>query len=393
LETPLYMGITLHYKTDVGSCPVVWAEGWRTPTWRDVVKGLTELKSFWRPHVERPAEQEAEMKGQLRTPDDLLRLSNNYWSACALHAGVKLDLFTPLSACPFTAPDLADLIGCDERGLAMLLTALAAMGLLEKVEDAWSANAYAAEFLSAVSPHYLGHIIRHHHFLMVSWAHLDEAVRDGAPIRERYAPADHAVTRESFELGMFDLAMLNAPRIVSGIDLSGRGRFLDLGGGPGAYAVHFCLNNPGLTAVVFDLPSTRPFAEDSIARFGLSDRISFTAGDYLADDIPGRYDVAWLSHILHAEGPRECAVILEKAVSVLDPGGVILVQEFILDETEDGPLYPALFSLNMLQGTKSGRAYSEGRLVEMLTAAGIRELRRLSIELPNGAGIIAGKVP
>jgi hypothetical protein len=332
------------------------------------------------------------MKGQLRTPDELLRMSNNYWSACALHAAVTLDLFTPLSACSFTVSDLAKLIGSDERGLAMLLNALAAMGLVERVELAWSATSFAAEYLSATSPRYLGNIIRHHHYLMASWAHLDEAVREGAPIRERYSPADEAVARESFELGMFDLAMLNAPRIVSGIDLSGRVRLLDLGGGPGTYAVHFCLNNPGLSALVFDLPSTRPFAEETIARFGLSDRISYTAGDYLTDDIPGRYDVAWLSHILHAEGPRQCAVILEKAVSVLEPGGMFLVQEFILDDSEDGPLYPALFSLNMLQGTTSGRAYSGKRLMEMLAAAGVRDLRRLPLNLPNGAGIIAGIV-
>jgi len=333
------------------------------------------------------------MNGQLRTPDDLLRLSNNYWSACVLHAAVKLDLFTPLSACPFTVTDLAVLVGCDERGLAMLLNALAAMGLLEKIEDAWSANAFSAEYLSGTSPRYLGHIIRHHHHLVASWAHLDEAVRTGAPIRERYALDDEAVIRESFELGMFDLAMLNAPRIVPGIDLSGRSRLLDLGGGPATYAVHFCLNYPGLSTVVFDLPSTRPFAEQTISRFGLSDRISFTDGDYLTDDIPGRYDVAWLSHILHAEGERECAIILEKAVSVLDPGGLILIQEFILDDSEDGPLYPALFSLNMLQGTTSGRAYSGARLMEMLDAAGARELRRLPLQLPNGAGVIAGRVP
>ncbi len=33
------------------------------------------------------------------TPARLLQLSNGYWSACALHAAVKLDLFTPFSAC------------------------------------------------------------------------------------------------------------------------------------------------------------------------------------------------------------------------------------------------------------------------------------------------------
>lgn len=333
------------------------------------------------------------MEGKLRTAEDLLRISNGYWAACALHAAVKLDLFTPLSACPHGEADLAALTECDRRGLSTLLKALAAIGLAERVdESSWSASQLAAEYLSRTSPRYLGHILLHHHFLMPSWAHLDEAVREGGPIRERYAHGDEAERIESFELGMFDLAMRNGPVIAQGVDLSGRARLLDLGGGPGTYSIHFCLRNPELSAVVFDLPSTRPFAELTIARFGLEDRVSFVAGDYLGDPIPGRYDAAWLSHILHAEGPEECAVILAKAVSVLEPGGMLLVQEFILDDTETSPLHPALFSLNMLLGTRAGRSYSEGRIVDMLKAAGLCGIRRLPLDLPNGAGVMAGRV-
>ena len=162
--------------------------------------------------------------------------------------------------------------------------------------------------------------------------------------------------------------------------------------GPGTYAVHFCQQNPRLTAVVYDLPSTRQFAEQTIARFGLSDRISFEEGDFIAEGISGRFDVAWLSHILHGEGPQECAVILQKAVAALEPGGMILVQEFILDDSMDGPLFPALFSLNMLLGTPNGQAYSQGELFALLEAAGVSDVMRLPIELPNGAGVIAGIV-
>ena len=71
-------------------------------------------------------------------------------------------------------------------------------------------------------------------------------------------------------MGMFNLASLLAPRIAQAIDLSGCRRLLDLGGGPGTYAIHFCLANPGLSAVVYDLPTTRSFAEETIARFDLS---------------------------------------------------------------------------------------------------------------------------
>jgi hypothetical protein len=327
------------------------------------------------------------------TPAELLQLSGGYWSACALHAGVKLAVFTHLDAEGLPAPVLAERLGADRRGVAMLLDALAAMGLLVKDGDRFTACGFASQYLSRTSPDYLGHIIMHHHHLMASWVHLDEAVRSGRPQREQVSHTDDATARESFELGMFNLAMLIAPRLVSRVDLAGRRRLLDLGGGPGTYAIQFCLHNPQLTAVVYDLPTTRPFAEQTIARFGLAGRIAFTAGDFDIEELPGRYDVAWLSHVLHGEGPADCAALLRKAVASLDPGGILLVQEFILDDSRDSPLFPALFSLNMLLGTQSGQSYSEGELAAMLGAAGLTDIRRLPLDLPNGAGVMVGTVP
>ena len=82
-------------------------------------------------------------------------------------------------------------------------------------------------------------------------------MQSGAPIRERFSPADDADARESFLLGMFNLASQLAPRLAREIDLSGRQRLLDLGGGPGTYAIHFCRQYPDLVAAVYDLPTSR----------------------------------------------------------------------------------------------------------------------------------------
>lgn len=322
------------------------------------------------------------------TPAELLQLSGGYWSTCALHAGVKLDLFSQSG----TVPELAAATASDARGMEMLLNALTALGLLSKDGAHYAPTAFASEYLARSSPRYLGYIIMHHHHLMAGWSRLDEAVRSGAPLRGRVSHDADDSERESFEMGMFNLAMQIAPRIVAKVDLRDRRRLLDLGGGPGSYAIHFCQANPQLTATVYDLASTRPFAEKTIASFGLGDRIDFVAGDFISDDIPAGFDVAWLSHILHGEGPEGCAVILQRAVAALQPGGMLLVQEFILDDTRDGPLFPALFSLNMLLGTPQGRAYAQRELETMLSAAGVTSIRRLEIDLPNGAGVLAGIV-
>ncbi len=324
-------------------------------------------------------------------PAELLKLSGSYWSTCTLHAGVKLNLFTPLSARDFSAAELAIKSGCDVRGLAMLLDALSAMELLIKEDGRYRATPAAAHFLSRSAPDYLGHIILHHHHLMESWSRLDEAVRDGQPVRHRVSHQPTDAERESFLLGMFNLAMLNAPKVAPRIDLSGRRRLLDLGGGPGTYAIHFCQHNPELEAVIFDLPTTRPFAEQTLEHFNMSQRVRFAAGDFLADPFPGTFDVAWLSQVLHGEGPAGCAQLLKKAVAALEPGGLLLVQEFILGADRAAPVFPALFSLNMLLGTPDGQAYSEAELAELMRQAGLKQVERLPLELVNGVGVMQGR--
>lgn len=322
----------------------------------------------------------------------LMEMSGCYWSACTLHAGVELDVFTPLAEAPASAAELAERLDLNERGLTMLLDALAALELLDKQKKIYRTTPFAGQYLSTDSPEYLGHIIRHHHHLVESWAHLDEAVRSGEPSRCRVSHEAGEKERESFLLGMFNLAMLLAPQVASQIDLGGRRHLLDLGGGPGTYAIHFCLNNPGLRASIFDLPSSQPIADRTLGRFALADRIDFIGGDFQNDTIPGHYDVAWLSHVLHGEGEEGCLTMLRKSVDALEPDGLLLIQEFILDDSRDRPVFPALFSLNMLVGTPEGKAYSEVEIRDLLNSVGLKEVTRLPMDLPNGAGVICGRL-
>lgn len=322
----------------------------------------------------------------------LFKTSGNFWLSCTIHAAVKLDLFTALGKDRLTGEDIAQKISGDSRAVTMLCNALVAMGLLDKKNDKFVNGPFSQSYLSKDSPQYMGYIIMHHHYLIQSWIKLDQALMTGTPVRASLSKGEEERI-ENFLMGMFNTAMNLAPQLVPQIDLSGRRHLLDLGGGPGTYAIHFCLNNPQLKAKVYDLPTTRPFAEKTIARFNLTDRIQFQSGDYMEEEIKGVYDVAWLSHILHAEGQEDCQRLVEKAVSVLEPGGMILVHEFILNNSMDSPLHPALFSLNMLLGTPSGQSYSERQLMNMLEKAGVREIKRHAFQSYNDSGIIYGVLP
>lgn len=318
----------------------------------------------------------------------LLEVSGAYWQTCTLHAGVKLGIFSILEAGDRTAEKIAGRLGSNVRGTAVLLNALAAMELIAKTGDRYVNSPFSKTFLVRESPQYIGYMVMHHHHLVEGWARLDQAVMSGSPSRERRHLEDEE--RESFLMGMFNLAMGIAPRVSGLIDLKGRRHLLDLGGGPGTYAIHFCLANPDLNATVADLPTSRPFAEKTISRFGLTDRITFVPCNYLEDDIPGSYDVVWLSHVLHGDGPDECQMIIHRAVSALAPGGVLMIHDFILNDTFDGPLFPAIFSLNMLVNTEKGRSYSDGQIRELMTTAGLGQIKRLPFEGPNASGILSG---
>ena len=76
---------------------------------------------------------------------------------------------------------------------------------------------------------------------------------------------------------------------------------------------------------------------------------------------------------------------------MLESGGMLLLHDFILDDTRDGPLFPTLFSMNMLLGTPEGRAYTEQEFVHMMKQAGLSDIQRSPYCGPTESGILTGK--
>jgi len=324
-------------------------------------------------------------------PGSLLEMSGYYWKTCTLHTGVKLDIFSVIGSKTLSCDQINKVLKVDKRGLAMLLNSLCALELLVKDDETYSNSPPALTFLSKNSPQYLGFMILHHHHLMESWHKMDMAIIEGRQTRRRSSFSDEE-RRESFLMGMFNMGMATAPGLAKELDLSGCKRLLDLGGGPGTFAIHFCLANPGLNASVYDLETTRPFAEKTIQKFNVSDRVNFIPGNYIEDECiePNVFDVAWLSHILHGEGPEQAGQVIGKAVLALKPGSKIFIHEFILNDNMDGPLFPALFSINMFLGTPDGQSYTARQLTDMLTTHGVKNIQRLSFVGPTQSGIISG---
>ena len=146
---------------------------------------------------------------------------------------------------------------------------------------------------------------------------------------------------------------------------------IDVGGAEGCVPATLLQQHPHLTGGVFELPQVEPVCEEFAARAGVSDRLTFYAGDFFTDPLPSA-DVIVLGHILHDWGIEAKRAILAKAYDALPDGGAVVVYDAIIDDDRRHNAFGLLMSLNMLIETDAGFDYTGADCQQWLRDAGFR---------------------
>jgi predicted O-methyltransferase YrrM len=328
-------------------------------------------------------------------PSAIMALATGYWASMVLFTANRLNVFTLLSAGPGSADEVAQECGAHPRPMAMLLNACVAQGLLRR-EDGRYANAAAAEaFLVQGQPGYLGDALKYSDDLYPVWGRLAETVGSNSLSipAETILGADPEKTR-NFVLGMHNRARGVAACLARSLDLRGRKRLLDVGGGPGTYAILLVSQTPGLSATVLDLPAVVAIGKEIIASSGCGDRIEAVAGDYALTPFPGGYDVVLMSGILHRETPERCRRLLTKAFDALRAGGLAVVSDvFFEDEARDSPPFATLFALNMLLTSEHGSAHAKTEMARWMAEAGFLGVEARPLPPPMPHTLVLGAKP
>ncbi|MDA8387417.1 MAG: methyltransferase [Nitrospiraceae bacterium] len=312
---------------------------------------------------------------------ELGRIWRAFWTARPLITANNLDVFRHLKT-PKTARQVASRIKTDARATAILLDAVAALGLLKKTGDRYSNGEVANAFLVPSSAYYQGDIIRHADNLWRSWSRLDDVVRTGNP-----APREKTDIGP-FIMGMHNLAVFKATPVMDAAGLDGVKSALDLGGGPGTYTIE--MRKRGVADVtIFDRPDAVKIARKNLRKHGVSG-VKFLTGDFLTDDIGNGYDLALLSHIMHSNSGEGCLSLLKKVRASLNSKGRAIIHDFQLEENRTAPLSSALFSVNMLVGTPAGRCYTYSEYRSFLRQAGFGGIRKT---LLGDTIIVEGRIP
>ncbi len=325
-------------------------------------------------------------------PDDLTEALNGFRTSRVLLTAVELDVFSAVGE-GADAEAVAGAVGTDPRATESLLNALVAIEVLAKKDGTFTNTPASARYLSEGGEHDSRAALMHTVHLWPRWSTLTACVREGTSVtRDRPGgPESEDVWTEAFIAAMHKSASVRAPQIVRAVGLDGVRRVLDIGGGSGAYSIAFAQAGDGVTCEILDVADVVPIAERHIAEAGLSGRVKTRVGD-LHDDAYGEgYDLVFLSAICHMLGPDENKAMLRKAHDALAPGGRVVIQDFILNPDRAGPRTGALFSLNMLVGTRAGSSYSEEEYAAWLGEVGFEAPTRE--RLPGPTGLIVARRP
>jgi 2-polyprenyl-3-methyl-5-hydroxy-6-metoxy-1,4-benzoquinol methylase len=331
-----------------------------------------------------------ETKQKEFSPEILTDYVRHFQKSRVLLTAVELGIFTVIGIKSVTSSDVAKKIKTNVRATDKLMNALVALDFLQKRKDKFSNTLFSAKYLVVGKPEYMSGLM-HSVNMWYTWTTLTDCVKKGHTVCKRPKMIDNRDKKwlDAFISAMHYRAFRQAPEIVKLIDLKNIKKVLDIGGGSGAYAMSFADAGKNITATVFDLPNVLPITKRFIKQNGYAKKVDTLAGDYNTSNIPNGYDLIFISAVVHINSYMGNARLIKKCANALSPGGMIVIQDHVMNDDRTSPAPGAMFALNMLVGTEEGDTYTEKEMKEWFSKAGIRFLKRIPVDIGNS--LIIGK--
>jgi 2-polyprenyl-3-methyl-5-hydroxy-6-metoxy-1,4-benzoquinol methylase len=326
----------------------------------------------------------------ITTPAELMETINAFRTSRIILTAWELHIFDHLTSPGKTSAEVAATLGSDPRATDRLLNAVTALRLIEKTGTIFTNTPFAEKFLVTSSPACM-HSLGHYSSLWQTWHTLTESVFTGTSACKTMEPGINdreGEWLEAFIAAMHARGATQGRELASLLDLSAVQRVLDVGGGSGAFTYAMQERKPDITGVIFDLPNVVPITEKYILKSGFSGQVTTLSGDYHHDDFGHGFDLILMSAIIHINNPEENRILVSKAAKALNPGGQLVIMDFIMDDTRTQPFTGALFALNMLVGTKHGDCYTESEVTTWMKEAGLSRIKLVTA--PSGMQMMIG---
>jgi len=331
-------------------------------------------------------------------PVQIFSTVQGFQRAYALKAAVDIDLFTEIAKGSHAPAEIAMACHAAERGVRILCDALVVMGFLTKAGNRYSTTPDTAFFLDRRSPAYLGHAFKFllHPRQLTQFQHLGEAVRKGGANNEddNLAPDDPIWIE--FARGMTPL-MVPAAQAIAGIlaaELASRpsAKILDIAASHGLFGIMVAERLPQAHIYALDWANVLEVAQENATKQKLAARYHLLPGSAFDVEYGTGFDAVLITNLLHHFEPAANEKLLKKAHAALNPGGQVVILEFVPNDDRVSPPVPALFSLTMLGSTPRGDAYTLAEYGTMCRNAGFEAPRLIALE-PMPESLVVARKP
>ncbi len=318
-------------------------------------------------------------------PDKLFDMQFDVVKGQMLMAAVDLRVFDHTVE-PTTSNDVAGAIGTHPGNTELFLNALTSIGLLRKKDGAFRNTELTDAFLVNDKETSLGDYLKFTQaFLFKNADDMKTAVINGPASDEQWEEDEQAQYNTTFlmsDIARSGMSQAVAKAIAKLPEFGGFTKMLDLGGGHGLDGIATVQMHPSMEGVVFDKAAAVRAAQAIIHDYGMENRMTVVAGDYLTDTIGSGYDLILAKGTLNFAGTSLESVV-EKIFGALSEGGVFVSIHEGLTEERTMP-EAAVVSWLSFGLSAMDVSLAKERIPNAMTAAGFSGLETRPHHFPFG---------
>src|SRR3989304_7707848 len=209
---------------------------------------------------------------------EVLSIAEGFFQSTILFALLRLRVFERIGKETKSLEELAAGLNARPEILARLLNA----GVVLKLLEAGHGKRYCVAspcrsvLLPSAGENFLGNWIRNLDSFRLALERLDEAVLTSSPTVDTtdYIGGDKEQTRE-YVLAMHNYASLRGKELAHFLDTSHCGTLLDLGCGPGTYALHLGMRNPNLQLSLLAFPGVLEVTREVRGLYSIGNEVHY----------------------------------------------------------------------------------------------------------------------
>jgi len=325
---------------------------------------------------------------------DVDAVSYGFMASQAVFSGLEVGVFEALAGAGdagMTLDALKKACSIDAPRMQTLLTSLTAIKSLKRdaATGTYTMSPNSARYLVQSSRAYYGDYLRYQ--MGRQFYHRMGALPDVMTTGEAPSYASwfsDPATAATYTQAQHNGSVATAKYLVKKkLQLGGITDMLDVGGGSGAFSYVFVDSTPGLKSTVLELPEVCKTGEGIKAQQSadVQSRVSFTELDATSPDWPvsdGAYELVLMSYISGSVPEAIIGALYANAFKALKPGGRLLVHDFMVNDSLDGPALGSLWALQHVTVNADGLGLCPAEIIDRMNAAGFVDCE--SMEMIHG---------